>query len=62
MGGFQRPQLPDLHQTGGLSEAVENVVSRGHFIAENVVLAGQDHRHAGFVPFIIHGAVADADA
>ena len=39
-GGFQRPQLPDLHQPGGFSKAVENVVSRGHFIAENVVLAG----------------------
>ena len=61
-GGLQRPQLPDLHQPGGFSEAVENVVSRGHLAAENVVLAGQNHRYAGFVPFIVHGAVADADA
>lgn len=46
-GRFQRPQLVDLDKSGGLSEAVDDMAGRHHFIVENIALMGQQRGHAG---------------
>ena len=56
-GRFQRAQLVDLHKTGGLAKAVDDIAGRQHLFVENVPLVGQQCRYAGLHCTVCQGAV-----
>ena len=56
-GRFQRAQLVDLHKTGGLAKAVDDIAGRQHLFVEHVPLVRQQRRYARLHYAVCQGAV-----